>query len=108
MINCIWCIIISLNNDATKLQESLTTKGITCKFSIIPPDPDAVWNHLTSALELPLIAILQDEKNWSFYVLDDVQTVLKRIEKCSDFPELGNNKHKSCDIPQNLKNVFER
>lgn len=108
MINCIWCIIISLNNDATKLQESLTTKGITCKFSIIPPDPDAVWNHLTSALELPLIAILQDEKNWSSYVLDDVQTVLKRIEKCSDFPELGNNKHKSCDIPQNLKNVFER
>lgn len=108
MINCIWCIIISSNNNAAKIRERLTTKGLVSKFSIIPPNPDPVWNHLTSALELPLIAILQDEKNWSSYVLDDVQTVLKRIEKCSDFPELGNNKHKSCDIPQNLKNVFER
>lgn len=108
MINCSWCIVISSNNDAAKIREQLTTKGLVFKSSIIPPDPDQVWNHLTSALELPLIEILQDEKYWSLCVLEDVQTVLKRIEKCSDFPELGKNKHKSYDIPQNIKNILER
>lgn len=108
MINCIWCIIISSNNDAAEIRERLTTKGLVSKSSIIPPDSDLVWNHLTSALELPLIEILQDEKNWSPCVLEDVQTVLKRIEKCSDFPELGKHKHKCYDIPQNIKNILER
>lgn len=108
MENCIWCIIITSNNDTTKLQESLNSKDIASKFSIISPDPDALWNYLASALELPLIETLRDERNWPACVLEDVQTVLKRIEKCSDLPELGKNKHKSYDIPENIKKVLKR
>lgn len=59
-------------------------------------------------MELPLIETLREKKNWTDSGFADVQTVLKRIEKCSDFPEHNKNKNKSYDIPLNIKNVLKR
>lgn len=56
-------------------------------------------------MELPLINILRRKRKTlksSESIFEDVETVLRRIEKCSDFPEIK-NEHKSQDIPQSIK-----
>lgn len=109
MIKCRWCLIVSSDTKAEKLHDDLAANNIT-NFSVVLPNPDDLWNHLTSAMELPLIGILKDKKRTlksSDSIFEDVETILRRIEKCSDFPEIR-SEFKSHDIPQSIKNCLKR
>lgn len=109
MIKCRWCLIVSSDTKSEKLRDDLALNNIT-NFSVVPPNSDTVWNHLTSAMELHLIEILRGKKKTlksSDSIFEDVETVLRRIEKCSDFPEIK-NENESHDIPQSIKDYLER
>lgn len=109
MIKCRWCLILSLDTKSEKLRNDLLANNIT-NFSVVPPDSDVVWSHLTSAMELPLIDILKRKKRTlksSDNIFEDVETVLRRIEKCSDFSEIE-NENTSHDIPQSIKDILEK
>lgn len=109
IIKCRWCLIVSSDIKLEKLRDDLAADNIT-NFSVVLPNPDDLWNHLTSALELPLIEILRKEKSTlksSDSIFEDVETILRRIEKCSNFPEIE-NENKSHDIPQSIKDYLKR
>lgn len=109
MIKCRWFVIVSSDTKSKELQDDLAASNIT-NFSVVLPNADELWNHLTSAMELPLIENLREKKRTlksSDSVFEDVGTILRRIEKCSDFPEIK-NENKSHDIPQSIKDNLKR
>lgn len=109
MVKCRWCLIVSSDIKSEKLRDDLAADNIT-NFSVVLPNPDDLWNHLTSALELPLIEILRKKKSAmksSDSIFEDVETILRRIEKCSNFPEIK-NENKPRDIPQSIKDYLKR
>ena len=78
--------------------------------SIVPPDLDVLWNTLTSAMELPLLDFLKEKKekaHTSERVREDIETVIRRIERCSEFPKVK-SKHETPNIPTKLKDVLKR
>ena len=78
--------------------------------SIVPPDGDALWNTLTSAMELPLIDFLKEKKeeaHTSERVREDIETVIRCIERCSEFPHVK-SKHETPNIPTKIKDVLKR
>ena len=78
--------------------------------SIVPPDVDALWNTLTSAMELPLIDFLKEKKeeaHTSERVREDIETVIRRIERCSEFPHVK-SKHETPNIPTKIKDMLKR
>lgn len=78
------------------------------KFSIVSPNADVIWNNITSAMELTLIDFLKEKKNTSIpTILEDVETVIRRIERCSEFADVK-TRHKSYDIPEEIKTVLRR
>ena len=78
------------------------------KFSIVSPNADVIWNNIASAMELTLIDFLKEKKNTSTpTILEDVETVIRRIERCSEFADVK-TRHKSYDIPEEIKTVLRR
>lgn len=109
IMNCRWCLFVSSDTKLEELRDDLAAYNII-NFSVVLPNSDAVWNHLTSAMELSLIEILREKKRTlksSDSIFEDVGTILRRIEKCSDFPEIK-NENKSHDIPQSIKDNLKR
>lgn len=106
-LKCCWCIIVSSMHDLEKLRKHLLDKTHTTKVSIVPPDTETLWKYLTSAMELPLIEFLNVKsmnKGLSNSLREDVETVLRRIEKCSEIKP----SHESYEIPIDIKNVLDR
>lgn len=99
-----WCIIVTSNPVGLRYANH-TTLAKSRKCSLVLPDLDAVWSHLTSALELSLIEYLN--RLITFSKDKDTETVLRRIEKCSDFPEMK-KMQKSRIIPEDIKTVLKR
>nr|XP_022328790.1 uncharacterized protein LOC111127823 isoform X2 [Crassostrea virginica] len=100
-------VVVSPQCDSKKLQRSLVANAIT-KFSIVSPNADVIWNNITSAMELTLIDFLKEKKKTSIpTILEDVETVIRRIERCSEFTDVK-TRHKSYDIPEEIKTVLRR
>ncbi|XP_056022709.1 uncharacterized protein LOC125649017 [Ostrea edulis] len=102
-----WSLFITSETQSGEKYSQLKEDG---HFFIVAPDPDAIWNSLTSALELPLIEILKERKIISKSrrgFLADIDTVIRRIENCSAFTATR-AKQKPTDIPQEIRNVLKR
>lgn len=107
MTSCSWFILVSSTSDTEKLWGDLLSK-FERKVSIISSDPNEIWNHLTSAMELQLIEFLNVKtrnKELPSSIGEDVKTVLKRIEHCS---VLKKHSHESNEIPKKIQHVLER
>lgn len=100
MADCRWTIFVSSNPD--KLRDAFANAS---KCSFVPPDSDVLWNHLTSALELSLIDYLKKEMESS--ADEDIEIVLRRIEKCSAFPEIKNLRRIHY-IPLTVEEILKR
>ena len=99
--DCLWCIVVSTDPAVTGLS-------MPRNVSIVPPNSDNVRRTMLSALDLPLIAFLETiVKKPQNCIVKDVNAVLRRIERCSDFPEYA-SKQKSYAIPKEIKDVLER
>ncbi|XP_048732174.2 uncharacterized protein LOC125649015 isoform X2 [Ostrea edulis] len=102
-----WSLFITSETQSGEKYSRLKEDG---HFSIVAPDPDAIWNSLTSALELPLIEILKERKRITKSrrgFLADIDTVIRRIENCSAFTATR-AKQRPTDIPQEIRNVLKR
>ena len=87
----------------------LNSNGID-NISIVQPDVDALWNTLTSAMELPLLDFLKEQKDkahTSERVREDIETVIRRIERCSEFPQVS-SQYGIPNIPTKIKDVLKR
>lgn len=106
-LKCCWCIIVTSMHDLEKLRKHFLDKNHTTKIFIVPPNSEALWKYLTSAMELPLIEFLNVKsmnKGLSNSLREDVETVLRRIEKCSEIKP----SHASYEIPIDITNVLNR
>ncbi|XP_056022708.1 uncharacterized protein LOC125649014 [Ostrea edulis] len=102
-----WSLFITPETQSGEKYSRLKEDG---HFSIVAPDLDAIWNSLTSALELPLIEILKERKRITKSRRDflaDIDTVIRRIEKCSAFTATR-AKQRPTDIPQEIRSVLNR
>ena len=107
--SCSWCIIVSSDPDSDTLGNVLYSNGIG-NVSIVPPDVDALWNTLTSAMELPLIDFLKEKKEKALTSErdgEDIETVVRRIERYSEFPHVK-SKHETPNIPTKINDVLKR
>ena len=59
--SCSWCIIVSSDPDSGTLRKVLYSNGIG-NVSVVPLDVEALWNTLTSAMELPLLDFLKEQE----------------------------------------------
>lgn len=80
------CIVVSSDEKAIerKLRELIN-------ISIVPPEKEALWENITSAIEVPLIEYLKKElesTNLTTSMLKDFKTVIRRIQMCSAFDEI--------------------
>lgn len=103
-----WCILVSSTSDTETQWNDVLNKSPEQKFSKITPDPNEVWNYLTSAMELKMIEYLNVKsriQGLPLSIRKDVKTVLKRIEHCS---VLKKHSHESDEIPRKIQDVLER
>lgn len=83
MVDCRWIIFVLLNFD--KFWDVFVNVS-KCFFILL--DLDVLWNYLIFVLELFLIDYLK--KEMEFFVDEDIEIVLRWIEKCFVFLEIKN------------------
>lgn len=106
---CVCLIVVSSNPKLEKLGGIKSANEIG-QFSIVPPDADAIWNNIVSAIEIPLIEFLNEKMmkpDIPKYIMDDMEAVMRRIERYSDFPK-NQSKQKSSEIPDEIRKILQR
>ncbi|XP_062593341.1 uncharacterized protein LOC134254825 isoform X2 [Saccostrea cucullata] len=94
-----WCVFVTSESELGEDYSRLKEDGC---FSVVSYEADAIWDNLTSALELSLIEYLNKKRKGQ-----DSEAIITRMQKCSSFPVVKAGQ-KSREIPKEISIILER